>query len=189
MPLVDSQIDFCFYCLPYPIIVLSLEDLLGTWSYGCAVVTHDSPAALGSWKLARRCAELCCYSDQAVIPKLAEVALLLTRKELRGAEEVGFGWQLPMTRFLLAAGVHLGGRVWKVRKNPNGKLGAENRAGARRRAGGAVIGLSLPWLIARPQLALLSYSAIALLYLLSYVEPRDAVLQLSSFELHSTSSW
>ena len=111
VPLAESQIDFCFYCLPYPIIVLSLEDLLGTWSYGCAVVTHDSPAALGSWKLARRCAELCCYSDQAVIPKLAEVALLLTRKELRGAEEVGFGWQLPMTRFLLAAGVHLGGRV------------------------------------------------------------------------------
>lgn len=48
--------------------------------------------------------------------------------------------QRPMTRFLLAAGVLLSGRVWKVRKNPNGKLGAQNRQRVKRRAVEITIG-------------------------------------------------
>ena len=43
--------------------------------------------------------------------------------------------QRPMTRFLLAAGVHLGGCVWKVRKNPNRKLGVQNRQGGQEEGG------------------------------------------------------
>lgn len=64
-----------------------------------------------SWKLAPRVV--------VVLLKLSVVLLLLKllvvhlrqEKQSYEPEEVGFGWQLPMTRFLLAAGVHLGGRV------------------------------------------------------------------------------
>lgn len=48
-----------------------------------------------------------------------------------------------MTRFLLAAGVHLGGHVRKVRKISKGILGEQNTARAVEKAGVFIIGLSV----------------------------------------------